>query len=216
MASIRVVPKTLPIAIVDGHTYSQITNGRIRNRDTGESRIRSRYSTVPEQLHVGWILPLQEQFDVFDEWYEEDLASGTLNFDLQIDNRGTATEFTWYTCQFEGDYRCEVLDPFGYQIRATLRLVEDLGTLRIPPGIESTIGLRFGLSARTVPPTLAATIGLHFGLQARMALPSLQASIGLSFGLAWLQPPAPPPAEARETDAGAGRETDAGVTRETD
>lgn len=212
MASIRVFPKNLPIAIVDGHTYLQITNGRIRNRDAGESRIRPRYSVVPEQLRVGWILPLQEQFDVFDEWYEEGLISGTLDFDLQIDNRGTATEFTWYTCQFEGDYTCEVLDPFGYQIRATLRLIDDLGTLRIPPGIETTISLNFGLSARASAPQLAASIGLNFGLWAEIPLGPMEASISLNFGLAW----ALPASDMRETDIGDIRETEAGDTRITD
>ncbi len=161
-------------------------------------------------------MPLQEQFDVFDEWYEEGLISGTLDFDLQIDNRGTATEFTWYTCQFEGDYTCEVLDPFGYQIRATLCLIDDLGTLRIPPGIETTISLNFGLSARASAPQLAASIGLNFGLWAEIPLGPMEAGISLNFSMEWTVPPLPPVGDMRETDAGAARETATGTARETD
>lgn len=216
MSSVRIYPLQLPSVLVEGHGFQPEPNARERARDQGEMRLRPRWRSVPELCTVSWLYVEQAQFDAFDAWYEDQLLAGSLDFDLLVQDRGTPFGRRWYTAQFVGDYRCEVLDALMYRVSATLRLVEDLGTLRIPPGVEATIGLRFGFSAQTSAPPLAATIGLHCGLQAQMPLGALAASIGLNSGLAWVLPPPPPLGDMRETDAGDARETDAGATRETD
>ena len=215
MSSIRIYPLDLPAPLVEGHGFQPEPNARERPRDQGEMRMRPRFRSVPELCTVSWLYVEQAHFDAFDVWYEDELLAGSLDFDLRVQDRGTEFGRRWYTAQFVGDYRCDVLDALMYRVSATLRLVEDLGTLRIPPGIEATIGLNFGLRAQTAAPPFAVTIGMNFVLQASMPMPPLAASIGLNFTLHAAMPLAPL-GGLRETDAGASRETDAGTTREID
>lgn len=202
--------------MVDEYGFQPKPNARLRDRDQGEARMRPRWRSVPELLTVNWTLITQEEFDIFHEWYERDLDVGSLDFDLQVQARGTPFELTWYTAQFVGDYKCEVLDPFGYLVSATLLLIEELGTVRIPPGIEVTIGLPFALIANTAPPPFAAIIGLNFVLTAITPQTSLISTIELPLGMVWALPPVPSSSQERETDFGDVRETDVSDVRYTD
>lgn len=217
MSSVRVYSLDLPEPMVDEYGFQPKPNARLRDRDQGEARMRPRWRSVPELLTVNWTLVTQEEFDVFHEWYERDLDVGSLDFDLPVQARGTPFDFTWYTAQFVGDYKCEVLDPFGYLVSATLLLIEELGSVRIPPGIEASIGLPFTLLARTVAPQFAATINLNFVLTAEPANPILEAILGLQFGLAWASSGAvPTSSQTRETEVGEDREIESGELRVTD
>lgn len=218
MSSVRVIPPSLPTALADGHGFRLLENARPRARDQGESRMRPRWYTVPERCTTRWRLT-QAQFDTFHDFYEDVLLAGTLDFDVLVQLRGeasgTSSGVTWYTALFEGDYSFEVDKTQRYVVSATLRLVEELGPERVPPGIESSIVLSFGLTAQTVPPLLTATIALPFGLQALMPTGPAGASISLNFGMVWtVEDPAPESAD-RDTEAGLARETETGEPRTT-
>ena len=178
--------------------------------------MRPRWRTVPELLNLSWIFVTQEQFDTFDEWYEDYLVAGSLDFDLPVQARGTDFEFQWYTAKFVKDYKSEVLDPFGYLVTGTVELIKDLGSVRIPPGIQATIGLPFTVTVETAPPPFAATINLNFVLTVETPQVSVVSSIELIFGLTWGSPPVPSASQERETEAGDSRETDVSDTRYTD
>jgi hypothetical protein len=217
VSSVRLYPPALPIAHVDGHAFQSEPNARKRPRDQGEMRMRPRFRSVPELLTATWMYKTQEEFDAFDAFYEDALLSGSLEFDVPVHDRGTPTGRRWYTAQVVGDYRCDFDLPRIYRVTATLRLIEDLGTVRIPPGIQATIGINFGLTARTQAPTVAATIGLNFIMTAQAPVPAPGALISLDFAMAWVVPSGDPLlSQDRETDAGEARETDAGDDRQTD
>lgn len=204
--------------MADGHGFQLLENARPRARDQGESRMRPRWPSVPERCTVRWRLT-QAQFDTFHAFHEDDLLSGSLDFDVQVQLRGeasgTSSGVTWYTVLIEGEYSVEVDKTQRYVVSATLRLVEELGPVRIPPGIEASIVLSFGLSAQTLPPPLAATISLNFALQALMPTGPTGATISLNFGMVWtVEDPAPESAD-RETEAGIGRDTESGESRTT-
>jgi hypothetical protein len=194
-------------------------NARKRARDQGEMRTRPRWRSTPDRCTVRWRFT-QAQFDAFDAWYEDTLVAGALDFDVPVHRRGqlsgTSSGVTWYTAAFEGGYSVEVDKTQRYVVSATLRLLQDLGPNRVPPGIEATLGLQLDMTARTVPPRLAARIDLAFGLQAVLPTGATGALIQLSFGLSWVAGGTPPGAATRETDAGAEREIDSGDARITD
>lgn len=215
MSSIRVYPSNLQPALVDGYTITPGPNGRQRPRDQGELRIRPRWTTVHDTCELSWDF-LQSDFDIFEHWYEYDLQAGTLDFDIQVHEYGSVDDLTWYTAKIRGEYTCRVSQVLDYNVRATVDLIENLGTLRIPPGIQATIGLNFGLTARTAPPQIAATIELNFGMQWAWPAQITQTVIELNFLMRWdVTPPPLPTIGPRETDAGDERETDDGTERET-
>lgn len=216
MSSVRVYPEDLPAMLVDPLSFTPEPNAKERPRDQGEMRMRPRFRSVPDLCTASWIFQTQEDFDAFDEWYEDTLQAGSLDFDIQAQDRGTQYGHRWYTAQIVGDYRADVIVGPRYRVTATLRLIDDLGTVRIPPGIEATIGLNFTLAAQTVPPSFAATIGLNFTLTAEMLPSPPGVTIELLFGMAWVSAPSPAVSQGRETDAGDARETDAGTTRDTE
>ena len=214
MSSVRLYPLHLPAALVAGHGFQPEPNARERVRDQGEMRMRPRWRSVPELCTVSWLYQTQQDFDDFDAWYEGDLQAGALDFDLRVQDRGTEFGQRWYTAQFVGDYRCEVFDALLYRVSATLRLIEDLGTLRIPPGIEAMMRCDYTLTGRTVAPTIAATIALDYGFSAAIRPGPLAATMTVTFTLQAVDTTASD--ALRETDAGDERETDAGIARETD
>lgn len=218
MSSVRVFPSSLPTALADGHGFQLLENARPRARDQGESRMRPRWYTVPERCTVRWRFT-QTQFDAFHAFHEGTLLSGSLDFDVLVQRRGeasgTSDGVTWYTALFEGEYSFEVDKTQRYVVSATLRLVEELGPERVPPSIESSIVLNFGMTARTLPPLLTATISLPFGLQALMPTGPAGATISLNFGMVWTVEDPAPESSDRETEAGLGRDTESGESRTT-
>jgi hypothetical protein len=124
-----VFPETLPKPLVAGHGFTPLPNARERDRDAGERRMRPKYRTVPESCSVAWMLT-QAEFDILHEFYESDLAGGTLDFDIQLQARGTESGLTWFECRFVGDYGFEdvmTADGLMYRVSATLLAVDEIG-----------------------------------------------------------------------------------------
>jgi hypothetical protein len=186
MPSLIVFPATLPSALVQGRSFQQVPNARPRERDMGESRARPRYRRTEELVAVSWMLQ-QAQLDTFHDWYEDELIVGTDRFDLQLQGRGAEPfGMLWYSARFVGDYTAEfvpgesIRDLAGavigqrhlYRVSATLRLIEEIGASRTPPGIELLGGIVFGTGGMQFPAaTLALQGGIVFGAGG-MAFPS--------------------------------------------
>lgn len=134
-SSLQAYPSALPAALVQGHGFTPLANGRGRDRDAGEKRLRPRYRRPPEQAAVVWVYT-QDQFDAFDAWFESDLAVGSQVFDVQLHERGGLQTTLWYVARFVGDYAAQDLEGLRYQVSATLLLLEELGPVRVLPGIE--------------------------------------------------------------------------------
>lgn len=153
-SSLQAYPPTLPAAMVQGHGFTPLANGRGRDRDAGEKRLRPRYRQAPEQASVAWVFT-QDQFDAFDAWFEGDLVVGSQVFDVQLHERGGLQTTLWYVSRFVGDYAAQELEGLRYQVTATLLLLEELGPVRVLPGIELgrpgwTFGGRVGVPAAAI------------------------------------------------------------------
>ena len=219
MSSIRVFPQHLPAALVAGHGFEPQPNARQRERDQGEMRLRPRWRSVPEHASVTWLLD-QDGFDAFDAWFEDSLKAGTGDFDVRVQHRGTQWGTTWYTAMFLGGvYGCDVVPSatgLMYRVTASLQLIEELGPVRVSPGITATLRVNYSLTARTTPPTITALLQLDYGFSAAPRIPHLEATMGYSYTLTATDASAPPPSQVREADSGDERETDAGDIRQTD
>lgn len=213
MASIRVFPESLPAALVAGHGFEPLPNARIRERDQGESRMRPRYRSVPEMCAASWLLD-QDQFDVFHDWFEDSLIAGSLDFDVRVQLRGTQTGTTWYTAVFPQGYSADVTHGLLYRINAPLLLREELGPIRIAPGISAWGAIEFTGSVRMTPFVLSASGAITFDGGVGVGLSGIQASGGISFG-GGAAVESVVLSVMREDDNGAERETDSGDVRET-
>lgn len=143
-SSLQVYPPSLPPTLAQGHGFTPLPNGRQRKRDAGEMRMRPRYRSTPEHATVVWVYD-QSQFDVFDAWFENGLLVGSQVFDVQLHRRGGVLEALWYVARFVDEYQVQELEGLRYQVTATLLLQEELGPVRITPGIElSAPGWGFG------------------------------------------------------------------------
>ena len=134
-SSLQLYPPSLPPTLAQGHGFTPLANGRQRKRDAGEMRVRPRYRSTPEHATVVWVYD-QTQFDVFDAWFENDLLVGSQVFDVQLHQRGGVLAALWYAARFVDEYQVQELEGLRYQVTATLLLLEELGPVRITPGIE--------------------------------------------------------------------------------
>lgn len=117
--------------------------------------MRPRYRSTPEHATVVWVYD-QTQFDVFDAWFENDLLVGSQVFDVQLHQRGGVLAALWYAARFVDEYQVQELEGLRYQVTATLLLLEELGPVRITPGIElSAPGWAFGGRVAVAMPVLS-------------------------------------------------------------
>lgn len=65
----------------------------------GEGRKRRRFTTAPRVVTVGWVLD-DDQMTQFDDWFENALIAGTLQFTLEVQRLGPGREF--WTAEFVG------------------------------------------------------------------------------------------------------------------
>ncbi|MGA0608825.1 hypothetical protein [Caldimonas sp. KR1-144] len=182
MASIYVLPESMPPALRDGHSFQPLPNARKRDRDAGESRMRPRFRSVPDVCTVSWFIEDQAVFDAFHDWFEETIVVGTEDFDIQVADR-EAFGRRWYTARFIDDAGYEVqIDECGrYTVSATLWLVEDIGTERVAPGIEASGGIVFGGGASFELAALAGSGDIAFSGGAVFVPPALLAAGGIEF-----------------------------------
>lgn len=216
MPSLIAYPPTLPAGLVQGRTIQQVPNAQARGRDMGESRMRPRYRRSHEAVSVSWVFT-QPQFDTFDGWYEDDLLAGSGIFDIELQGRG-ADPFglLWYTAQFVGDYSFEhIPQRLYYRVTATLRLVEELGAVRVPPGIDGLGLISFGGDAAFAAPALVAIGSIAFTGGAEMFMPEPEATGIVTFSGAAEFGSGPADITDRHTEAGVLRDAESGDMRST-
>jgi hypothetical protein len=181
VASLYTIPPSLPPGLREGHGFEPLPNARVRQRDQGEARMRPRYRSVPDQCTITWRFT-QAEFDVFDEWFENTIIVGSTDFDLQVADRATALGKTWFTARFLGDYERSDASGLRYRVSANLLLVDELGAVRVAPGIEASGGIVFSGGVSFDPPLLTPEGGITFGGSVDFGLPALMAGGGIEFG----------------------------------
>lgn len=184
MSSIHTFPADLPPALQQGHSFQPLANARNRKRDQGETRMRPRYRSVPDQCVISWFFETQEEFDTFHDWFEDTVVVGSSDFDLQVADRDTFG-VTWWTARFIDEYKFEVDEVCRYTVSAQLLLVEELGPTRVAPGIEASGGIEFAGGVSFAPPLLRASGGIAFGGGVDFGLPALTPSGGIAFSGGW-------------------------------
>jgi hypothetical protein len=181
VASLYTIPPSLPPGFREGHSFEPLANARVRQRDQGEARMRPRYRSVPDQCTITWRFT-QAEFDVFDEWFENTIRVGSFDFDLQVADRATQLGTTWFTARFVSDYERSDASGLRYRVSAQLLLVDELGPVRVAPGIEASGGIVFAGGVAFDPPPLLASGGIEFGGGVDFGPPVFMAGGGIAFG----------------------------------
>jgi hypothetical protein len=178
--SIYLLPPSLPPGLRDGHGFEPLPNARVRDRDQGEARMRPRFRSVPDRCTITWRFT-QAEFDVFDEWFENTIVVGTEDFDLQVADRATEQGISWWTARFIGEYERADASGLRYRVSATLLLVDEIGAVRVPPGIEASGGITFDGEVSFEPAVIAASGDIAFDGGVSFDVPDLLASGDIAF-----------------------------------
>lgn len=139
MASNLELPRAIPVPRRRPHAFSPLDASETKPRDQGEQRRMPLYATVPQLLEAEWFLT-QAQFDLFADFYEDDLAAGAERFDLRVAQQGTSglqhgARLTYWTAQFIEPYRVVTRGRSHYVVSATLLLLGSPFDIRVAPGI---------------------------------------------------------------------------------
>ncbi|MBP6954450.1 MAG: hypothetical protein KBC45_08495 [Pseudomonas sp.] len=114
-------PKELPYPLRDGYGANSVDPMKATPVQTGRTRYRRKYSSVPTDQKVIWNMSdLEAQY--FESWYEEVLISGSLWFECEL---RTPQGLMYYKAHFKEIYDGPELfgvDRFVYS--ATLQLWE--------------------------------------------------------------------------------------------
>lgn len=114
-------PKELPYPLRDGYGFNAVSPMKATSMQTGRTRYRRKYSSVPTDAKVSWNMDeLEAQY--FESWYEEVLVSGSLWFECEL---RTPQGLMPYKAHFKDIYDGPVL--FGvnrFSFSATLQLWE--------------------------------------------------------------------------------------------
>lgn len=155
-----VIPAALPRPLAEQHAYDGVDAALTVPKDQGELRRLPRYPAVPQRLALAWRFT-QDQFDVFWDWYEDELLAGARRFDVFVGKQGEAVTAgiapgTWHTAQFLEVPQYEPQRGGRYLVRARVLCIGAPFDVRIAPSIfASGVNARTG-GARMQPPGLHA------------------------------------------------------------
>lgn len=114
------IPDSLPLPVTDGHTFSAVDPAVSIRFEAGELRRRRRYTRVPQLIDLSWVFT-QTEFDVFHDWFENELFAGTVEFNLQIASQDAPTT-AWNSAVFTAPYTVTYDTGGYYTVHATLLL----------------------------------------------------------------------------------------------
>jgi len=133
-----VYPSQLPLPLLDGYKLSTVSPLMRTQLNSGRSRQRRKFTSVPTQPTVKWIFS-DQQAAFFEAWFARTLVDGSLWFQATLK---TPTGLRDYQCRFTDIYGD--LEPIGvdhWQCSAVLELKE---RPLIEPGWEMFPDLWFG------------------------------------------------------------------------
>jgi hypothetical protein len=109
--------------------------------ETGATRIRRRNRTAPRIYELSWDMS-QEEFALFDEWYQYTINGGDLPFDIQIqDDLG---DLAWLTAKGLDDYSAKCINGFDWQVTWKVRSTQPIfyGRIPVPFSGRASIGVQ--------------------------------------------------------------------------
>jgi hypothetical protein len=129
-------PSDLPVPDREGYG-DQFEESRVSTEmEVGTKRWRMKTRTVPRIFNVQWTLS-QDEFHVFDNWWQDSIRGGELEFDIQLSD--DMVGLTWYTVRMLTKYSAKYLEdgvPY-WNITSKLRAVNDtFGTTRVSASAE--------------------------------------------------------------------------------
>lgn len=153
--------------------------------EVGSSKIRRRMRVPPRWFNLVWTLS-DEQYSIFDQWWQNDIAGGGKLFDIQLSDDYDA--LTWYTVYGPIPYEAQRLEESAcWIVRWRVRALGDtFGTDR-PPGtndLESltSVGIQSAKAAvkSYTPINLRTSVGIGNAF-VKLSLPPLlsRTSVGL-------------------------------------
>lgn len=76
-------PEGLPYPLRDGYGFNPVSPLKSTAMQTGRTRYRRKYSSVPTEAKVTWNMSEQEA-QYFESWFEEVLVSGSQWFEVEL------------------------------------------------------------------------------------------------------------------------------------
>ena len=114
-------PKGLPCALREGYGFKPTSPMASTQMQTGRTRYRRKYSSVPTESRVTWLFNDREA-QLFESWFEEVLISGSQWFECDLK---TPQGFQPYKAHFLDIYEGPTLvGVSSWRYQATLQLWE--------------------------------------------------------------------------------------------
>lgn len=138
-------PSELPLPLRDGYAIGfEETRSSLRP-ESGHGRNRRTVRTQPRTERLVWSFS-QEQFHLFDLWWQFTIESGAREFDLLLTDAILGT--TWFTARWLGNYQAEMTsDAYRWRVSGTVRMLGEPFAER-PSGTDELRGVStVGISA---------------------------------------------------------------------
>lgn len=157
-------PASLPDWLIEGHQLTAGERIAVTQFDQGEDRHREIRTFTPMLARVSTVLETQAQFDLFDEWYEGDIKSGSLRFDTKVAGLNGAL-VQWWVGQFVGPYRVEIPKIGVSIVTAELILLDGPYDAGFDPDTAGDTRIAPSLSARSIGDSLGTARFASAGLR---------------------------------------------------
>lgn len=130
-------PVDLPVPGRSGYGDTEEPTRSEFRPEVGMGRRRQKYRSTPRIFEVEWTFT-QDQYTIFDTWWQETIQGGALPFDIQLlDDDET---LSWFTVYWLEEYEAEVVGVMDWRVRGRLRATEaTFGTTR-PSGTDELNG----------------------------------------------------------------------------
>jgi hypothetical protein len=152
------VPAGLPVFLADGHSIDEDSVYAQVGYITGHSRARRVHTGPEREVAVSWILEADEMAAI-DDWYENTLQAGALQFAVQVENQGAG--LLWWTARWI-DFQTEMMHLGRGRVSGRLFLIGE-GSVAGPEfgalSMEIGCALLDVRSVVTLPTGLAMEIG---------------------------------------------------------
>ncbi|NWF10183.1 MULTISPECIES: hypothetical protein [Pseudomonas] len=114
-------PEELPLPVADGYGFKPVSPFMRTKMNTGRSRQRRAYSSVPTELTADFLFEDDMQTQLFESWFEEVLTSGVDWFECELK---TPQGIRPYKVRFTDIYEGPTLDGGHWRFRAPIELLE--------------------------------------------------------------------------------------------
>lgn len=176
-SSVRFPAELMP-PTTDGYGDSFEESRQKFSPEIGQSRRRLRTRRVPRRFNVQWTFS-QDEYQVFDKWWQNSIAGGSIPFDIQI--LDDVVGLTWYTVYWIGEYQANIVDGMNWSVSGVLQAKEPTFGATRPSGTDelrglSDIGILSSSGYLLIGKVLRGLANIEVTPSARFLLPALYGS----------------------------------------